>query len=44
MNVKIAFINSHLAEEFYMTHLGGCEVKVQESKDCKLLKYLYGLK
>jgi len=44
MDVKTAFLNDDLEEEIYMTQPEGCVVPGQESKICKLLKSLYGLK
>ena len=44
MDVKSAFLNGDLKEEFFMTQLQGFEVEGQEHKVCKLIKDLYGLK
>ena len=44
MDVKTAFLNGELDEEIYMDQPDGFVVKDQESKVCKLLMPLYGLK
>jgi len=44
MDVKTAFLNGNIEEEIYMTQPEGCVVPGQESKVCRLRKFLYGLK
>ena len=44
MDVKTAFLNVELDEEIYMDQPDAFVVKGQESKVCKLLKSLNGLK
>ena len=44
MDVKTAFLNGDLEEEIYMNQLVGFVELGQESKLCKLIKSLYGLK
>ena len=44
MDVKSAFLNGDLKEEFFMAQPQGFEVEGQEHKVCKLIKDLYGLK
>ena len=44
MDVKTAFLNGYLEEEFYMDQPKGCVVPRNEKKVCKLVKSLYGLK
>ena len=44
MDIKTAFLNGELDEEIYIDQPGGFVVNGQESKVCKLLKSLYGLK
>ena len=44
MDVKTAFLNGSLEEIIYMVQPEGFIVKSQESKVCKLQKFIYGLK
>jgi len=44
MDVKTAFLNGDLEEEFHMTQPEGGEVPGQENKVCRLKKSLYGIK
>ena len=44
MDVKSAFLNVDLKEDFFMTQPQGFEVEGQEHKVCKHIKALYGLK
>ncbi|WVZ61048.1 hypothetical protein U9M48_010979 [Paspalum notatum var. saurae] len=44
IDVKTAFLNGELQEEFYMEQPDGFVVSGQERKVCKLLKSLYGFK
>jgi len=44
IDVKTAFLNGDMDEEIYMDQPDRFVVKGQESKVCKLLKSLYGLK
>jgi hypothetical protein len=44
MDVKTAFLNGELDEKIYMDQPDGFVANGQESKACKLLKSLYGLK
>jgi hypothetical protein len=44
MDVKTAFLNGELDEKIYMDQSNGFEVKGEERKVCKLLKYLHGMK
>ncbi|KAL0537256.1 hypothetical protein IC582_026232 [Cucumis melo] len=44
MDVKTAFLNGDLEEEFYMTQPEGFKISGQENKVCKLRKSLYDLK
>ena len=44
MDVKTTFLNGKLDEEIYMDQPDGFVVMGQESKVCKLLKSLCGLK
>eukprot|EP00253_Pinus_taeda_P004464 PITA_04464 len=44
MDVKSAFLNGDLQEEFYMTQPPGFKVAGQEQKVCRFVKALYGLK
>jgi ABC-type microcin C transport system permease subunit YejB len=44
MDVNTSFLNGDLKENVYMYQLEGFEVKGQEHKVCKLIKYLYGIK
>ena len=44
MDVKTTFLNGDLEEEIYMNQLVGFVELGQESKLCKLIKSLYGLK
>ena len=44
MDVKTAFLNSHLDESIYMVQPEGFVAKGQEQKVCKLLRSIYGLK
>jgi len=44
MDVKTAFLNGELEEEIYMEQPEGFVIHGQETKVCKLDKYLYGLK
>ena len=44
MDVKTAFLNGDLDEEIYMDQLEGFVEFGQESKVCKLTKFLYDLK
>jgi hypothetical protein len=44
MDVKTTFLNGEMAKEIYMKQPNVFVVKGQESKVCKLLKSLYGLR
>ena len=44
MDIKTAFLNGYLEEEIYMEQPEGYVAPGQESKVCKLVKSLYGLK
>ena len=44
MDVKTAFLNDFIQEEFYIEQSQGFEVHEKESHVCKLKKALYGLK
>ena len=44
MDVKTAFLNSHLDESIYMVQPEGFVAKGHEQKVCKLLRSIYGLK
>ena len=44
IDVKTTFLNGDLNEEIYMEQHEGFIVKGQETKVCKLVKSLYGLK
>ena len=44
MNVKTTFLNKEFDEEIYMDQLDAFVVNGQESKVCRLLKSLFGLK
>ena len=44
MDVKAVFLNGDLEEEIYMNQPEGFVESGQESKACKLIKSLYGLK
>jgi len=44
MDMKIAFPNSDLEEEIYISQSKGCTVLDHENKVCKLRKSLYDLK
>ena len=44
MDVKTAFLNGDLKENFFMSQPKGFVVKGKEQKVCKLVKSLYGLK
>eukprot|EP00253_Pinus_taeda_P020448 PITA_20448 len=44
MDVKTAFLNGYLKENFFMSQLEGFAVKGHEHKVCKVVKSLYGLK
>jgi hypothetical protein len=44
MDVKTAFLNGYLDEDIYMEQPEGFIAKGQDSKVCKLLKSIYGLK
>ena len=44
MDVKIAFLNGDLDEEIYMEQPKGFVLPGNETKVCKLVKSLYGLK
>ena len=43
MDVKIAFLNGFLKEEFYMMQLEGCVNPKGANKLCKLQRSIYGL-
>ena len=44
MDVKIAFLNGHIQEEIFMDQPKGFISHGQESKVCKLMRSIYGLK
>ena len=44
MDVKIAFLNGHIREEILMDQPQGFISHGQESKVCKLIRSIYGLK
>ena len=44
MDVKTAFLNDYIREEIYMNQPVGFISYGQESKVCKLMKSIYGLK
>ena len=44
MDVKTAFLNGNLDERIYMAQPDGFVEEGQETKVCKLLKSIYGLK
>ena len=44
MDVKTAFLNGYIREEIYMDQPVGFISHGQESKVCKLMKSIYGLK
>ena len=44
MDVKTTFLNGHIREEIFMDQLEGFISHGQESKLCKLMRSIYGLK
>ena len=44
MDVKTAFLNGDLCENVYMAQPKGFVVKEKEHMECRLKKYIYGLK
>ncbi|KAI5344040.1 hypothetical protein L3X38_011917 [Prunus dulcis] len=44
MDIEKAFLNGYLPEELYMDQLEGFVSKTKSHKECKLEKYIYGLK